>query len=66
MRTASKILFCAAIGSFLFAIWGLSTAGGSAAFDEMSGMIPFFFGLASPVLLLAAGVAAWLGWRSKA
>jgi hypothetical protein len=43
-----------------FAYWGIYTRAGAARFDEMAGMIPFFAGVASGVLLVVAVVWWWL------
>ncbi len=59
-----KALLCLAVALAAFAYWGLFTQAGGRAFDEMDGMIPFFAGVASPILA-AAGALLWFLGRRK-
>lgn len=64
MRIAAGVL--AALGAALlaFGYWGLETAAGRRAYDEMDGMIPFGAGVLGAVLLvLAAVIVAIYYWR---
>ena len=62
MRTASLACLALAVCLAALAGWGLFSAAGQRAYDEMAGIIPFAAGALSPVLLLAAIVA---GWRAR-
>jgi hypothetical protein len=55
MRRAAKRVLIAALACAVFACWGMFTQGGARHFDEMDGMVPFFAGVGTAVLLLAAG-----------
>ena len=65
MRTTAALLLVAAVLCGAFACWGLFTTAGARRFDEMAGMIPFFAGLATAPLALAAAVAALLARRRR-
>jgi len=58
-------LACLTIAVFLgtFCWWGLETAAGRRAFDEMAGLIPFWAGLASAAFALLALVLWGIGRR---
>lgn len=62
MRVASLVLAALALVCEAFAWWGLSTASGRRAFDEMAGMIPLAAGVAGAVFAVAA-LAVW--WRAR-
>ncbi len=62
MRALSTILLVAALACFGFSYWGLNTASGRAAFDEMAGIIPL---AATPVGFLLLIVAAVLWFKSR-
>ena len=61
MRYFPFFLLAAALACFAFAYWGLETAGGRQAYDEMAGIIPMGVGLAGVIFSVAAA-AVWL-WR---
>jgi 4-hydroxybenzoate polyprenyltransferase len=65
MRYTPLCLLVLAAVCGLFAYWGMFTTNGSHVFDEMSGMIPFFVGLAGVPLLLGAGICWWFVRRSE-
>ena len=65
MRTATLILFLLALGSGSFGYWGLHTASGRQAFDEMTGILPWVSAWASLALAAAAGVTGWLAWHGS-
>jgi hypothetical protein len=65
MRLVSVCLLILAIACGAFAYWGIFTPSGARAFDEMDGMIPFFVGLASGPLILAAAICWWLARRAR-
>ncbi len=61
MSRLPAVLLAAGLALVAFAWWGMETAAGMRAFDEMAGMIPFFAGVAGVAL---AGIGlAWLLWR---
>ena len=57
MRIAT-MLGVAGLALLAFGWWGVQTAAGRRAFDEMAGMIPFGAGALGAVLVLAAIVVA--------
>lgn len=59
MRNAALILFALAIACEAFAYWGLSTAPGRRAFDEMAGMIPVAAAVLGAFLGLGSAFAFW-------
>lgn len=66
MRIAIGLLVALGFGLVAFGYWGLETAAGRRAFDEMAGMIPFGAQVLGALLLTAAGVisaACW--WRGR-
>ena len=65
MKRLATLLLGLALVSGAFAYWGMFTDSGARHFDEMAGMIPFFVGIASGLLVMAAAVVAWLGARSR-
>ena len=65
MRYSALILFVLAMTCEAFAYWGLSTAAGRHAFDEMAGMIPFAASLIGALLALGAVVSFWRRIRSN-
>ncbi len=54
MKLFAIILALLSFAGMIFGWWGLETTAGRRHFDEMAGMIPFFTGLASIVLLLVS------------
>lgn len=60
MRTASSILLLLAAGLAAFAWWGLFTAAGRHAYDEMAGIVPHAAGVLSAILAVCPFVARWL------
>lgn len=57
MRASIIILFALAVGCEVFAVWGVYTRAGRAAFDEMAGMLPMAaFPLGAVLALAAAGI----------
>lgn len=54
MKTFAIFLAWASLAGMIFGWWGLETAAGRRAFDEMAGIIPLVTGVASFVLLLVA------------
>ncbi len=63
MQTLSKVLLGLAIALEVFCYWGLGTAGGAQAFDEMAGLIPFFAGLLGAGLAICGAVLWWFAER---
>ena len=59
----SAILAALALALAAFAWWGLYTASGAVAFDEMDGLIPFFAGVLAAMLAIGAAVVWSLGRR---
>ena len=55
------LLAIGAIACMSFSWWGLNTAAGRAAYDEMDGIIPF---AAGPLGLVLGLVALVVWWRS--
>jgi heme/copper-type cytochrome/quinol oxidase subunit 2 len=66
MRIVSGFLVVLAISCEALAYWGLQTASGRQAFDEMAGIIPFAAGLAGPVFFAVAAVLWWRARRRRA
>ncbi|TCH96807.1 hypothetical protein EJV46_19740 [Roseococcus sp. SYP-B2431] len=62
LRAALICLFLSVLlGSFAW--WGLFTAAGNQAFDEMDGMIPFAAGVLGAFLAISAALAWGLSMR---
>jgi len=51
------------LAGMVFAWWGLETVSGRRHFDEMAGMIPFFAGIGSLILLVVAAVLYYFSRR---
>lgn len=62
LRTAPVALLLAGIACEVFAYWGLSTARGRRAFDEMAGMVPLA-AVPTGVVLILLGAVLW--WRAS-
>jgi len=58
VRRTALALIGLALACAAFGYWGLGTAGGGAAFDEMDGLIPFFVAVLGALLDLA-GLLLW-------
>jgi hypothetical protein len=65
LRTVAAIFGAAAIPLAIFCYWGLFTAGGMHAYDEMDGYIPFFAGVLATILAVMAVLGWWLGGRAR-
>jgi lipopolysaccharide export LptBFGC system permease protein LptF len=65
MRSASIALLLAGAACEVFAYWGLNTARGRRAFDEMAGMLPLAAAPAGVVLILLAAVLWWRSWAKR-
>ena len=52
-----------ALAGMAFGWWGLETVSGRRHFDEMAGMIPFFVGVGSLILLLLAAILYYFAGR---
>ena len=63
MKLIAAILALLAVIGLIFCWWGLETAAGRRQFDEMAGMIPFFSGVASVVLLIIAAALFYFARR---
>ena len=50
------VLVALAVPLLAFGWWGMNTAAGQRAYDEMAGMIPFWAGVLGGLLLAAAAV----------
>ena len=61
----AAVLFAAAIVLASFSYWGINTAAGRQAFDEMAGIIPYSAGLLSVILAALASLSWWLGRRHQ-
>ncbi len=48
------MLIVAAAALAIFAYWGIYTAAGRQAYDEMAGMVPFFAGILSAASIFCA------------
>ena len=57
-RVVIGLLAALGTGLMAFGYWGLQTAAGGKAFDEMDGMIPFGAGVLGVALLIVAAVTA--------
>jgi hypothetical protein len=65
MRTGPVVLAALALACESFAYWGLSTASGRRAFDEMAGMIPVAAGVTGILLAVAASIVWWRGRQAE-
>ena len=63
MKLFAIVLALASLAGLVFGWWGLETVAGRRQFDEMAGMIPFFAGIASLVLLVVAGILYYIANR---
>ena len=65
LRSAAVVLVLGAVLLELFSLWGLNTAAGRSAFDEMAGIIPL---AAAPLglLLLLCALGLWYWERRRA
>ena len=63
MKLFAIVLALASLAGLVFGWWGLETVAGRRQFDEMAGMIPFFTGIASLVLLVVAGILYYIANR---
>ena len=61
MKPGIIVLLVAGAGLLGFGWWGMSTARGRSAFDEMAGMIPLAAGALGVILLMAGALWALLG-----
>jgi hypothetical protein len=61
MRSVALVLLLLAVACEAFAWWGMNTASGRAAFDEMAGIIPL---AAAPAGLVLAVTSIFTWWRS--
>ncbi len=61
MKLFAIVLALVALAGMAFGWWGLETVSGRRQFDEMAGMIPFFAGVGSIILLLLAAVLYYFG-----
>ena len=59
MRIAALCLAFLSLACATFALWGLGTPSGRAAFDEMAGILPLASGAASVLFALCALLAWW-------
>ncbi|MBL8675573.1 MAG: hypothetical protein JNL07_11840 [Rhodospirillales bacterium] len=55
-------LVAVALALAAFCWWGLFTAAGQRAYDEMAGMIPYFAGIGAVVALLIAAALLAIRW----
>jgi len=63
MKMVAIVLALVAVAGMAFGWWGLETVSGRRHFDEMAGMIPFFAGVGSVILLLLAVILYYFGGR---
>ena len=63
MKMVAIVLALVAVAGMAFGWWGLETVSGRRHFDEMAGMIPFFAGVGSVILLLLAAILYYFGGR---
>lgn len=63
MKLFAIVLALVAVAGIAFGWWGLETSSGRRHFDEMAGMIPFFAGVGSIVLLLVAAILYYFAHR---
>jgi hypothetical protein len=63
MKMVVIVLALVAVAGMTFGWWGLETVSGRRHFDEMAGMIPFFTGVGSVILLLLAAIRYYFGGR---
>ena len=61
MRHLPVLLLVVSLACIAFGYWGLETAGGRRAFDEMAGIIPVGVGALGVVLFTIAAIV-WV-WR---
>ena len=59
MRIIALVLLVLAIACETFAYWGMSTASGRRAFDEMAGMVPLAAAVAGALFVVVAAVVWW-------
>jgi hypothetical protein len=65
LRVIAAIFGAAAVPLAIFCYWGLFTAEGMHAYDEMDGYIPFFAGVLAAMLAVVAALGWWLGGRLR-
>ena len=63
MKMVAIVLALVAVAGMAFGWWGLETVSGRRHFDEMAGMIPFFAGVGSVILLLLAAILYYYAGR---
>ncbi|MCC0035788.1 MAG: hypothetical protein H6887_11055 [Hoeflea sp.] len=63
MKLFAIVLALMALAGMAFGWWGLETVSGRRHFDEMAGMIPFFVGVGSLILLLLAAILYYFAGR---
>lgn len=64
MRNIVLILFVLFLACEAFAYWGLKTASGRRAFDEMAGIIPLAVGVLGALFVVAAAFVLWRSVRT--
>ncbi|NUZ07972.1 hypothetical protein [Piscinibacter koreensis] len=65
MQAVALLFAVVGIACEAFAYWGLSTASGRLAFDEMAGIVPFATGVSGAVLIAFAALLYWLATRRR-
>jgi hypothetical protein len=65
MKTAAHILVALTLALGAFGWWGIETAAGRRAFDEMAGMIPYGALVVGCLCLLGAVVLYVLLWQRQ-